>query len=210
MGTQEGGYQVDFVSFVQPLVHPQLLQLILKIQAIAGLGFGGGDTVGQHFIQESPGLFVQLVLGSGPGLAHGVQDAAAGSQDVQIGSAPELQGDLALAVAAENHVGVAVDETGGHQSALGIDDFGIFTALGQDAVSGNGLDQAIFHQDRCIVQLQILALLFAAMLAAAHGGLQGSDIFNQEHRLLLTADSFPEPASRRRSSRSAGSTQRCR
>ena len=96
------------------------------------------------------------------------------------------------------------------QRAACIDNFSIFAALRKRTIGGDGFDQSILHQNRRVVELDILALFFAAVLAAAYGRLQGSDIFDQQHRRLLTADSFPAPACPGQRPRSAGSILRSR
>ena len=170
------------MGFVQALVDTELLELVLGIQTVAALGFDGGNTQVEHLIEEAHRLFKELVLCGSTGLANGIEDTAAGAQNIQIACTAQLEGDLTLTIAAKDHVCMTVDQAGCDQLALCVNDLlGLVGTLGQLAVTCDGLDDTALDKEGGIVQLYILTLLFAAVLERADGCLQSADIFNQQH-----------------------------
>ena len=170
------------MGLLQPAVDPQLLQLVFQIQAVAALGLDGGDAQVEHLVQEGHGFLKERILTGRAGLTHRVQNAAAGPQDIEIPGAAQFEGDLSLPVAAENHVGMAVDEAGRDQASAGVDDLvGLFGARGQLAVGRDGADDAALDEEGGIFQLDVLTLLFPAVPEGADRGLQRADVFDQQH-----------------------------
>ncbi len=66
-------------------------------------------------------LAMSSVFACRPRRLHGGDDAAPGAGDLLIGGAGEPQLELMGAVAAENEMGVAVDQAGGDPAALAVD-----------------------------------------------------------------------------------------
>ena len=122
VGSQKGGGQIHGAFLPQLPDDPQLPQLGLRFQTVAALGFAGGDAEALHFQKGAPALFQKLRLRGGAGGPHGGKDPAAPGQNVQIGDAVELVGQLILPPAAEDQMGMGVGQTGRGQSALRVDD----------------------------------------------------------------------------------------
>ena len=175
VGPQEGGYQVHGVGLVEAADGAKLLELVVHIEAVAALGFHGGDAQGEHLVQSFPGLLRQLLLGGGSRGVDGGQDAAAHGQDVQIGGAVELEPQLVLPPAAEDQVGVGVHEARGHQFAAGVDDLGprFVGRVGADL-----RDEAVLDLHIRVLQHPDLALLRPAAGGFALRGGQHADILD--------------------------------
>jgi hypothetical protein len=62
------------------------------LQAVSGLTFGSGGSVGKHFPQSGAGLVKQLFNRSLAGEVHGREDATTRSQDLQV--SPSFQTHL--------------------------------------------------------------------------------------------------------------------
>ena len=88
VGPQEGGDQVHRVAPVQDPDGPELLQLRLRVQAVAALGLAGGGAQAQHLVQGPGGPWPPAPPGRRSGGPDGGQDAAALGQDLQIGRPP--------------------------------------------------------------------------------------------------------------------------
>jgi hypothetical protein len=88
----------------------QHLQLAVAVEAIARLDLDGGDAGRLQPFETTEGRGVEVVLGR---LARGLDrgdDAAAGAGDLLIGRALQTLFELAGTVAAEDEVGVAIDQ----------------------------------------------------------------------------------------------------
>ena len=66
MRTEEGGGNIERTFGIQEQQSLQHAQLSLGLQAITGLGFGGGGAVGEHLPQAWAGLH-PAVFGGKPG-----------------------------------------------------------------------------------------------------------------------------------------------
>lgn len=127
---------------------PQHFQLIGQRQAVAGLDFYRGDTVGAQALQARCGEGNQLGLGGGAGGRHGGENAAAGLGGFRIADTAETRLELGAAVAGEDQVRVAVDQARGEPAAADIVVLGgrageVSGQIGtpadpQDAAVGNG------------------------------------------------------------------------
>ena len=165
------------MAVVQVLDDLQSLQLVLGSQTVAALGLHGGGTQAQHLVQSLGGLLGQLLLGGAAGGVGGGLDAAAGVLDLQIGLAVQLHAQLVLAPAAEDQVGMRVDQTGSDQLALSVDDLGV-----SDLGSSPGADlsdHAVLDQDPGVLQDLDVALLSAGLGGLTHGGCQHTNIGQQ-------------------------------
>ena len=94
----------------------QHLQLVLDAQAIAGLDLDGRGALCQQCIQSRQRRREQRILGGGAGGAHRGQDAAAGAGDLLVSRALQPHLEFSRAVAAEDEVGVAVQQRRGNHA----------------------------------------------------------------------------------------------
>ena len=100
---------------------PQLLQLALEIEAVAGLDLHRGHALGDQGVEAGQGGCDQLRLAGGACGAHGRDDAAAGPRDLLVARPCQPQLELAGAVAGEDQVGVAIDQPGRDPAPLAVD-----------------------------------------------------------------------------------------
>ena len=94
------------------------LELGLDVEAVAGLDLDRRDPALHQCPQARARLLHKLFQGSRPRRLHGRGDAAAGAGDFLIGRALEPLLIFAGAVAAEDEVGVAIDQAGGDPGAV--------------------------------------------------------------------------------------------
>ncbi|MNX64195.1 N-formimino-L-glutamate deiminase [compost metagenome] len=170
VGPHEGRHHVDGLVAVELVEHLELLELGVEVEAVAALGFNGGRAVGEHGRKVTLGLAVEGVEGGLAGLLDRRVDAAARRHDLGVGGAPGAQFELALAAAAEDQVGVRVDQTGGDDAAAGVHLGGVRVdrATGHDLVGGaDGDDLAVGDRNRPVGDDREVALLVAAARAAA-------------------------------------------
>src|SRR5690606_17133780 len=127
---------------------------------------------------------VEGVLGGGAGGGHGGDDAAAGAGDLLVGRPVEALLELAGAVAAEDQVGVAVDQAGGDPAAVEAVGFHRVMHRQVGARTGEG-DAAVLDQDG--------AVLDRAKRGAAgdHGGQSAVGEEEIAHRASNPASSSP-------------------
>ena len=177
MGSQERRNNIHRMILSQIAYDLQHLDLGFLIQTVSALGFAGGDADAQHLIEESLCLLVEFFLRGFSGFAYGVENAAAGAQDVQIICASQFHSDLVLPVAAEDHVRMAVDQTRCDQFPFSVD---FFVKRTRDlAAAGFDLDDdAVFNGDFGVDVFLILSLLAAFVAVAAFRRLKAADIFN--------------------------------
>lgn len=101
------------LRFLQPPDHPQLLHLLLRVQAVSAFRLAGGNTHPQHLRQSFRRLLRQLLLCSRPGGPNGGENAAALGQNIQIRHAAELLPQLILPPPAEDQVCMGVHQSPG-------------------------------------------------------------------------------------------------
>ena len=78
--------------------------------------------MGQHLAEARHRQGHQLVLAAAAQIAHRAVDAAAGGGDLQVGLAADAPLVFVLTGAAEDRVGVGIDQARDHGAAAGIDD----------------------------------------------------------------------------------------
>ena len=122
VGPHKCGRQLHRLRFLQPPDDPQLLHLLLRVQAVSAFRLAGGNTHPQHLRQSFRRLLRQLLLRSRPGGPNGGENAAALGQNIQIRHAPELLPQLILPPPAEDQVCMGVHQSRGHQPSPGVDD----------------------------------------------------------------------------------------
>ena len=87
-----------------------ILQFVGEVEAVAGLDLDRRRAIGQQGAGARQRLREQCVLVGGARRAHRRHDAAAGARDVLVAGAVQALLELAGAVAAEDQVGMAVDQ----------------------------------------------------------------------------------------------------
>src|SRR5690606_28129466 len=139
------------------------LQLAFGVEAVAGLDLDGGDAGGLEPGEAGQGEGVEVILRGGAGGGDGRDDAAAGAGDVLIGGAAEPLFELAGAVAAEDEMGVAVDQAGGDPAA--VEAVGFHRLVHRQVGAGAGPDDAaIGDQQGPVVDGAV------GLAALGHGG----------------------------------------
>ena len=177
MGPQKGGNDVHGMVFAQTADDPELFELVVHIEAVAALGFHGGDAQGEHLVQGFFGLVVELVLGGLTGGVHRGEDAAAHGQDVQIGSAVELQPQLVLPPAPEDEMGVGVHQAGRDQPSLSVDD--LLPLLHRRPAGADLDDDPVLHAYKGVLQHPDLALVSPPAGGFPLRGGQHADVLDQ-------------------------------
>src|SRR5207302_1184111 len=74
-----------------------------------------------HLAQPAPPVVGELLVAGGTSRCHGGQDPAAGPKDLEVIRAALPEDELALAGAAEEEVGVGVDQARCDRAATGIE-----------------------------------------------------------------------------------------
>jgi hypothetical protein len=121
VGGEERRDDADGPRFGELAVHRELLQLLFQREAVAALALDGRDPEREHLVQEEAGSPVQILLARGPGRSYGGEDSAAGLGDLEVGAAEDALLELAGPPAGKGEVGVAVDEAGDHEPAVGVE-----------------------------------------------------------------------------------------
>ena len=91
---------------------PELLDFRVGVETVARLDLDRGDAFADQVAESRHGGFAESVVVGLSGGAHGRDDAAAGSRDLLVARAVEPHLELARAAAAEDEMGVAVDQAG--------------------------------------------------------------------------------------------------
>ena len=110
VGAQEGGVLGELTG------DGQAARLVLRGEAVAALDLQARRTLPLHLLHQLRDVAGQLLVGGGTGGGDGGADAAGG---VGLASHPGLE--LGRPVAAEDEVGVAVDEAGNDRAAGHVD-----------------------------------------------------------------------------------------
>jgi hypothetical protein len=100
----------------------QLLDFGFAVQAVAALALDRRDPEGQHGVEPLESGRNQLLARSAARGANGAEDAAAALQDVHVAVALQPPGVFFGPIAAEDEVGVGVDEPRQDGLAGGVDD----------------------------------------------------------------------------------------
>ena len=135
VGAEEAGADADRALSRDGAGDAEHAELGVAVEAVAGLDLDGGHAFGDQGVDAGEGTGEERRLVGLAGGADGGHDAAAGAGQLLVGGAFEAHLELAGAVAAEDHVGVAVDERRGDEAAGEV-------ALGQAAAAevGGGAD----------------------------------------------------------------------
>ena len=88
-----------------------------EVEAVAGLDLDRGDAAGLEAGEPPPRRCQQLVLAGSAGGGDGGPDPATPSRDLGVGDALQAQLELVRPVAAEDEMGVAVDQPRRHPGA---------------------------------------------------------------------------------------------
>src|SRR6185312_10587997 len=141
---------VDAVRCRQAPGGAQHLELVRRIESVAGFDLDRGDALGDKTLQPNRALRDQLVFSGGTGGAHGRSDTAAGLRDLLVRCAREPHFELVGAIARVNQVRVAVDEPGSQPRTAAI-------VLGRGAPAGRQVasrtdpgDAAVANRQRAI------------------------------------------------------------
>ena len=147
----------------------QHAELGFRLQAVAGLGFGGGGAVGEHALQARAGFVHQRFERSQARLPDGGEDPAAGGQDFQVFGPGHLHFELGGTVPGPDDVGVRVDEAGQDDAAGGVQ--AGFVGIGSQQLCGwpDGQDGLIPDQDGPVFEDAQVAEGVPALRAAATG-----------------------------------------
>jgi hypothetical protein len=119
VGPEVGRYQLNRLEAGQGADGAQLLELVLRRQAVAALALDRGDAEGQHALEARQVLVNKLLFGGGADGLGGDADSAAGLHDGEVGFAGQTSGELSAAVTGPGDVGVRVDEAGDDETAAG-------------------------------------------------------------------------------------------
>ncbi len=165
---------MTFIEFVYDFQH---LDLVRKVKAVAALCLSCSNAESHHFIQESRCLIQEFLFAGLSGVPYGIQDAAAGPEDVQISGALQLKWNFILSITAENHVGMPVYETRRNQPAFGIDHF-IGLACRQFTIRCDLFNKAVLYENSRVFQFLIFTLLTALMAVTSEGSLQDAYILD--------------------------------
>ena len=115
--TQERRHDLHGAFIAQLVGQPQQAQLVLRVESVARLDLDGRHAVAEHLGQPASAGRQQLLVRGRARLAHCLQDAAAGGEDLEISVAALAQLDLGLARPGEQQMGVRVDEPRRDESA---------------------------------------------------------------------------------------------
>ena len=112
MGGQQRGPHLHPPLGRQRAGDAQLLQLSAGIETIAGFDLDGGHPFGQQAVEAGQGGGLQRRLTGRAGGAHGGEDAPAGTGNFLIAGTAQALLKLRRTVAAEDQMGVAIDQPG--------------------------------------------------------------------------------------------------
>ncbi len=136
------------------------------MQAVTGLGLGGGRPAGEHAQQARARLGDERLDGGGARGADGGDDPAAGCQDVEIFRAGLAHLELGGAVAAPDEVRVRVHEAGHHHAAGGVQRRLVRIAGAQLSGRPDGGDFLVADEHRTFLEDAELAEFAPALRAA--------------------------------------------
>ena len=173
---EEGGDQLDRLLPIQLLHRAQHLQLRLGVQAVAGLGLTGRHSQGEHPLQLPCRLRLQCADVRLARAAHGGQDAAPCGEDVEVGDAAQLHGQLVLPPAAEHQMGVRIDEARRDELSARVE---ALRAVRRSS-RADRCDDPVFDGDPGILQQMDVALFAAAARAGADRRCKHADVFNHK------------------------------
>ncbi len=148
MRRQVRGHQLQGTFLIQLEDGLQLQQLTGLGETIAGLGFGGGGAIAQHFLSARTGGCHQFFQAGIPGDAHRVDDAATGSHDLLVGLALQAHLKLQGTVAHEDQMGVRVDQARHDHFTAGVKAWLFWIPLKHILAGAIRLHQSIANQDR--------------------------------------------------------------
>eukprot|EP01132_Coremiostelium_polycephalum_P003542 gene3543-4406_t len=120
MGSKIAGADAHGTQRAEAARHPQHFQLRLNVEAVAGFDFDGGNALRQQGVKPRQALRDQFIFRQTIGRFHRGNNAAASPGDFLIAGALEAHFKLARAVAAENQMGMAVDQCRRRQAAAEI------------------------------------------------------------------------------------------
>ncbi len=119
-GAQEAGLAGDRAQLADLAGGAQHAQLRFPVEAIAGLDLDGGDTLSNQGIDTRQGSFQQLLFtGCARRLDRG-NDAATGPGHFFVRCTLKTHFEFTCPVAAENNMGMTVDQARGHQPSADI------------------------------------------------------------------------------------------
>ena len=121
VGGQKGGDDADrslLAEFARRLEH---LGFVGQVEAVARLDLHRGNALGDQGVEAGQGGADQIDLAGGAGGAHGGEDAAALAGDLLITRPGQAPLELTGAIAGEDQMSVAIDQTRRDPAALAID-----------------------------------------------------------------------------------------
>ena len=126
VGGEQGRHQVHRMPAGGRADGAQLLELVLRVEAVAALRLGGGGAPGEHRSMPPEDVAPPAPPRSPARVAaHGREDAAAGGGDLLVGLAGEARRELLLAAAGPGEVGVGIDEAGDQRAAAAVEPLGL-------------------------------------------------------------------------------------
>ena len=124
MGAEERRHDRHRPLDAEPARGAQQAGLGVEIEPVTGLDLDRGHALGDQPVEARGGARDELVLARRPRRLDGRDDAAAGRGDLAVARAGQAQLELVRAVAAEDEVGMAVDQAGGDPTAVASDALG--------------------------------------------------------------------------------------
>ena len=169
---QEGGAHQRGHRFADAADHPEHLQFIRRIEAVAALDLEGSGPLLQHLPDPLHRLLVERIFPGAVQQVGGVEDAPAPGGDFFIGQARDLVEEFPRAAAGIDDVGMAVAERGHQHPTLRIQ----HPALLRDGRHRTEIhDPAVLHAQPGVVEDASLRHLHA--LLAQHALRHDADQF---------------------------------
>src|SRR3954465_14538137 len=121
MGAEIGRRDRDRALLAEPAHGAKLTQLGLGLEAVAALDLDRRDALGEERVEARQGGADERILRRLAGGAHGCGDTAARPRDIGVALAGEPALELVGAVAGEDEMGVAVDQSRRDPAAGAVD-----------------------------------------------------------------------------------------
>lgn len=155
------------------------------LQSVARFRFDGGCAVREHTQKTRARLRDQRFDGSHPRRADGGEDAAAFSQNLQVGLARHLHLELVGAVAAPNDVRVRVHEAGHQHASARVEGRLIGVGGFHFGCRPNRDDLFIAHHNRAVFDDAEVAEDMSALGTALQGEELGGGVDEHEELLVI-------------------------
>ena len=121
VGAEEARMHRDVAQRGEAPGRDQHLALALEIEPVTRLDVDARDAFGQQGVEAGQRARHELFHAGGPRGLDARQDTAAGPRDLLVGGAPKPHLELVGAMAAEDEVGMTIDEAGRHEAAAAVD-----------------------------------------------------------------------------------------